>query len=59
MLKPINHTGIVKFRGKLDPDKYDARVFVGVRMDDTGISPLFYNVYINTFKGKKKDVSDI
>ena len=36
VLKPINHTGIVKFRGKLDPDKYDARIFVGVRMDDQG-----------------------
>ena len=36
VLKPVNHTGIVKFRGQLDANKYDARVYVGVRMDDQG-----------------------
>ncbi|KAL4235198.1 hypothetical protein ACF0H5_006836 [Mactra antiquata] len=34
VLKPINYTGIVKFKGKLNPDKYDARIHVGIRMDD-------------------------
>ncbi|XP_060567534.1 uncharacterized protein LOC132726265 isoform X2 [Ruditapes philippinarum] len=32
--KPINYTGIVKFKGKLNPEKYDARIHVGVRMDE-------------------------
>ncbi|XP_052233513.1 neurofilament light polypeptide-like isoform X3 [Dreissena polymorpha] len=34
VLKPINYTGIVKFLGKLSPEKHDARVHVGVRMDE-------------------------
>ncbi|XP_052815456.1 uncharacterized protein LOC128242367 isoform X3 [Mya arenaria] len=34
VLKPINYTGIVKFVGKLNPDKYDARIHAGIRMDE-------------------------
>ncbi|XP_053402522.1 uncharacterized protein LOC123548303 isoform X3 [Mercenaria mercenaria] len=34
VLKPINYMGIVKFKGKLHPEKYDARIHVGVRMDE-------------------------
>ena len=42
MPKPLNYTGIVKFKGKLNPEKYDARIHVGVRMDEPGRS--FYLV---------------
>lgn len=34
VLKPLNYTGIVKFKGKLNPEKYDARMYIGVRMDE-------------------------
>jgi len=36
VLKPVNYTGIVKFKGKLNPEKYDARIHVGLRMDEQG-----------------------
>jgi len=37
VLKPINYTGIVKWVGKLNEEKYDARVHVGLRMDEPGM----------------------
>ncbi|XP_076449834.1 uncharacterized protein LOC143286125 isoform X2 [Babylonia areolata] len=32
--KPLVYTGIVKYVGRLDKEKYDARVYCGVRLDE-------------------------
>ena len=43
----------MKFRGQLDANKYDARVYVGVRMDDQGNLyrelPTYYTIILEFF----------
>ncbi|GFR64184.1 myosin-7B-like [Elysia marginata] len=45
--KPVTYTGIVKYMGNLDKESYDARIYVGLRLD----APLGESD--GTFKGKR------